>query len=137
MISILKFCARMILSRLHFRQTKGKSRSTVLCRRSSSFVFAPQAGQGIRFFSVLLTVFISLRTPAMNHVKKEPDMVSEFFQTLLFSFRLAVTNADKRYDRCDIHHGKRIRIFSPDLAGCDQGTENTGVVVQEAFRISL
>ena len=103
MISILKFCAQMILSRLHFGQNKGKSSSTVLCR-SRSRVFAPQTGQRIHFSSGLFTAFTSLLVVAMNHAKKEPDMISELSQALLFSFRLAVANTDERHDRRDIHH---------------------------------
>ena len=124
-----------MLFRLHFGQNKGKSRSTVLCR-SRSRVFAPQTGQRIHFSSGLLTAFTSLRIPAMNQAKKEPDMVSELFQTLLFSFRLAVANTDERHDRCDIHHGQCVRIFCANFTGCNQGAENTGVVVQDAFHIS-
>ena len=89
MISILKFCALMMLSRLHFGQNKGKSRSTVLCR-SRSRVFAPHTGQRIHFSSGLLTVITSLHIAAMNHAKEELHMVSEFLKTLAFAFRLAV-----------------------------------------------
>ena len=84
----------MMLSRLHFGQNKGKSRSTVFCR-SRSRVFAPQTGQRIHLSSGLLTAFTSLRIAAMNHAKKETDMVLKLLKTLAFPFRLAVTDPDE------------------------------------------
>ena len=60
-------------------------------------------------------------------------MALQFIQTLRFSFRLAVTDADERDDRGYIHHGKCIRILRHNFSGCDQRTENTGVLAQDAL----
>ena len=79
---------------LHLGQKSGKFRSTVFFS-SRSRVFSPQTGQSTHFSSVLLTAFPSLHIPAMNHAKKEPDMVLKLLKTLAFPFRLAVTDPDE------------------------------------------
>ena len=71
----------------------------------------------------------------MNHAEKEPDMVLKLFQTLRFSFGLAVAYAYERHDRRHIHYSQCIRISRRYLTEGDQGPKDIRVIVLYPFHI--
>ena len=73
----------------------------------------------------------------MNHTKKEPNMVLELFQAFTLSFRLTIADPDEGYDRCNIHHGQRLRILCSDFTSCDQRAEDAGMVFYDTIYISF
>ena len=65
---------------------------------------------------------------AMNHTKKEPNMLAELFQTLAFPLRLTVAYPNERQDRGNIHHCQGIRVFRLNFPSGNQSTEYAGVI---------